>query len=94
MTISTKELNEGSRLYLNEVKLEFRTEIILELRWPLGKGKVSISPFTVRKGVDTLVNIDIPGYKPFIFDATETSHRGTGFYIKESLQIKVKLGMI
>ena len=43
MTISTKELNEGSRLFLKEVKLEFLTGIILELRWPLGKGKVPIS---------------------------------------------------
>ena len=34
--------------------------------------------------------ISLPGYKPFIFDATETSHGGTGFYVKESLQIKVR----
>ena len=42
-----KNKNEGSKLFLNEVKLEFLTGIILELRWPLGKGKVSISSFTV-----------------------------------------------
>ena len=47
MTISTKEENEGSRLILNEVKLEFLTGTILELGWPLRKGKVSIRSFTV-----------------------------------------------
>ena len=25
------------------------------------------------------------GYHPFVFDPTETSHGGTGFYIKDSL---------
>ena len=38
----------------------------------------------------TTVNIDIPGYKPFIFDYTETSHGGTGFYVKDSFQIKIR----
>ena len=51
---------------------------------------IAITEHKIRKGVDTLVNIVIPGYKPFIFDATETSHGGTGFYVKESLQIKVR----
>ena len=46
---------------------------------------IAITEHKIRNGVDTLVNIDIPGYKPFIFDATETSHGGTGFYAKESL---------
>ena len=51
---------------------------------------IALTEHKIRKGVDTLVSIDIPGYKPFIFDATETSHGGTGFYVEESLQIKVR----
>ena len=51
---------------------------------------IAITEHKIRKGVDTLVNIDVPGYKPFIFDATETSHGGTGFYVEEYLQIKVR----
>ena len=51
---------------------------------------IVVTEHKIRKGVDTLVKIDIPGYKPFIFDATETSHGGTGFYVKESLQITVR----
>ena len=34
---------------------------------------------SVRRGVDTTVIIDIPDYKPFIFDYTETNHGGQGF---------------
>ena len=30
-------------------------------------------------------NINIDGYKPFVFDPTQSSHGGTGFYISESL---------
>ena len=51
---------------------------------------IAITEHKIRKGVDTLVNIGIPRYKPFIFDATETSHGGTGFYVKESFQINVR----
>ena len=30
-------------------------------------------------------NIDFIGYNPFIFEPTETTHGGTGFYIKENI---------
>ena len=33
-------------------------------------------------------NTNLEGYHPFIFDPTETSHGGTGFYIKDSLVFK------
>ena len=40
MTISTKEENEGSRLFLNEVKLEFLSDRDnLGATMALGKGK-------------------------------------------------------
>ena len=33
-------------------------------------------------------NINLEGYHPFVFDPTETTHGGTGFYIKDSLVFK------
>ena len=33
-------------------------------------------------------NINLEGYHPFVFDPTETTHGGTGFYIKDSLLFK------
>ena len=33
-------------------------------------------------------NIDLDGYHPFVFDATETTHGGTGFFISDSLAFK------
>ena len=37
-----------------------------------------------------MANIEIQGYKPFIFDSTKTTRGGTRFYINESLQINVR----
>ena len=51
---------------------------------------IAITEHKIRRGVNTIVNIDIPGYKPFIFDYTETRHGETGFYVKDSFQIKVR----
>ena len=34
---------------------------------------------------NSLSNINLEGYHPFAFDPTETSHGGTGFYIKDCL---------
>ena len=51
---------------------------------------IVITEHKMRRGVVTTVNIDIPGYKPFIFDYTETRHGGTWFYVKDSFQIKVR----
>ena len=35
-------------------------------------------------------NIEIPGYHDFIFDSSETSHGGTGFYVKKSLAYNIR----
>ena len=51
---------------------------------------IATTEYKIRRGVDTTVNIDITGYKTFIFDFTETSHGGTGFYVKDSFHIKVR----
>ena len=34
---------------------------------------------------NSITNINLDGYHPFVFDPAETSHGGTGFYINESL---------
>ena len=34
---------------------------------------------------NSVTNVNLDGYHPFVFDPTETSHGDTGFYIKESL---------
>ena len=40
------------------------------------------------KDVNSISNIDLDGYHPFVFDATETSHGGTGFFIDDSIVFK------
>ena len=47
---------------------------------------IGISEHKIHKNdCNSITNIDSDGYHPFVFDPTETSHGGTGFYIKESL---------
>ena len=47
---------------------------------------IGISEHKIHKNdCNSIRNIDLDGYHPFVFDHTETSHGSTGFYIKESL---------
>ena len=48
---------------------------------------IGISEHKIQKKNDdnSLSNINLEGYHPFVFDPTETSYGGTGFYIKDSL---------
>ena len=48
---------------------------------------IGISEHKIQKENDdnSFSNINLEGYHPFVFDPTETSHGGTGFYIKDSL---------
>ena len=47
---------------------------------------IGISEHKIHKNdCNSMTNIDLDGYHPFVFDPTETYHGGTGFYIKESL---------
>ena len=39
---------------------------------------------------ESTVNIDIPGYQKFIFQRTETTHGGTGFYLKNNINSVVR----
>ena len=49
---------------------------------------IGISEHKIKKGIDPVVNLDIEGYNPFIFDPTETTHGGTGFYVSNSINYK------
>ena len=47
---------------------------------------IGISEHKIHKNVENPIsNISLKGYYPFEFDPTETTHGGTGFFIKESL---------
>ena len=41
-----------------------------------------------RDDTNNTTNINLEGYHPFVFDPTDTTHGGTGFYIKDSLVFK------
>ena len=61
----------------------------LELTLSLLKTKFDIIGITEHKikkeNENPITNIDIPGYQSFVFDCSETSHGGTGLYIKNSI---------
>ena len=46
---------------------------------------IGISEHKIRKDLSPIINIDIEGYKPFIYDHSESSHGGTGFFVKETM---------
>ena len=46
---------------------------------------IGISEHKIRKDTKPSNNVEIPGYHPFIFEPTETTHGGTGFYIKDNV---------
>ena len=50
---------------------------------------IGVSEHKVQKRVEnSMSNIDLEGYHPFVFDTTETTHGGTGFFVHESLVFK------
>ena len=46
---------------------------------------IGISEHKIRKDTTPSNNISIPGYNEFVFEPTETTHGGTGFYIKDDV---------
>ena len=51
---------------------------------------IGISEHKFREGPDIYNNIDITGYTIFDFEPIETTHDGTGCYVKSNLVFKVK----
>ena len=54
---------------------------LLDYNWDI----IGISEHKIQKGKIPSVNIDITGFKEFIFQPTETTHGGTGFYIGDNI---------
>ena len=46
---------------------------------------LGVSEHKIRKDTLPSNNISIPGYEEFVFEPTETTHGGTGFYIKDNV---------
>ena len=51
---------------------------------------IGISEHKIRKGTSPSTNINIKGYNEFIFEPTETTHGGTGFYIKDNIDYVIR----
>ena len=48
---------------------------------------IGITEHKIKDSIPTS-NIEIAGYHEFIFNPTQTSHGGTGFYVKDNLAVK------
>ena len=50
---------------------------------------IAITEHKIRDTIP-IQNIQIPGYHEFIYDSSETSHGGTGFFVKNSLAYNIR----
>ena len=48
---------------------------------------IGISEHKIKKGDVPTANVDIPGYETFLYEPTESSHGGTGFYLKNNINL-------
>ena len=46
---------------------------------------IGISEHKIKKGDVPTANVDIPGYETFLYEPTESSHGGTGLYLKNNI---------
>ena len=46
---------------------------------------IGITEHKIHKNFNPVKNLDIDGYRPFLYDPTETTHGGTGFYISQCI---------
>ena len=51
---------------------------------------IGISEHKIKKDSLPFNNTKIPGYNEFIFETTETTHGGTGFYIKDNVDFLIR----
>ena len=49
---------------------------------------IGITEHKIHKDAIPSANIDIEGYRPFLYDPTSSSHGGTGFFISKSINFK------
>ena len=55
---------------------------------------IGISEHKINSNYGPLLNLDIEGYKPFIYNSSPTSHGGTGFYISNKTNYKKRDDLI
>ena len=49
---------------------------------------IGITEHKIKKDIEPLKNIDLDGYSPFLYQPTDTTHGGAGFYINHNLDFK------
>ena len=49
---------------------------------------IGITEHKIKKDTEPLKNIDFHGYSPFLYQPTDTTHGGAGFYIDNNLDFK------
>ena len=47
---------------------------------------IGITEHKIQNKMDPIVNLDLEGFRPFIYDVTKTSHGGTGFFISDQIK--------
>ena len=50
---------------------------------------IALTEHKIRHSIP-IQNIEIPGYHEFIYDSSETTHGGTGLYVRKSLASKIR----
>ena len=51
---------------------------------------IGISEHKIRRGSTPSNNIDIQGYNEFVFEPTDSTHGGVGFYIKNNIDFHIR----
>ena len=51
---------------------------------------IGITEHKIQNKMDPIVNLDLEGFRPFIYDVTKTSHGGTGFFISDQINYKLR----
>ena len=92
--INKIKINSAASLNLGHVNIASLSKHFEDLHLTLSSLKIKfdiigISEHKINSN-GPIINIDIEGYKPFIYDISETSHGGTGFYIKNTINYKMR----
>ena len=87
--INRIKLNSEASLNLCHVNIASLSKHFEDLHLTLASLRIKfdiigISEHKINSNSSTL-NLDIEGYKPFLYDSSVTSHGGTGFYIRNSI---------
>ena len=89
------ELSSLKILHTNLASL-YKYHDDLELILSIMKTKFQIIGITEHKIMDTtpISNVKLAGYHEFIYTRMQTTHGGTGFYIKDTLAYKRRINLL